>query len=111
MGSLSITFKQIDGSERTIEDAAVGWSLMELARAHDIVGILADCGGACVCATCHVYVDPEWLGASGAPSTEEIDLLDMMTDVKQGNSRLACQIKLTSALDGLAVTVAPESQF
>jgi 2Fe-2S ferredoxin len=80
---------------------------MEVARSHGVKGILADCGGACACATCHVYVDPEWLDAVGPPDDIEAEMLDMVSDVQRDNSRLSCQIKLKPELDGLKVTVAP----
>jgi ferredoxin, 2Fe-2S len=109
VSSLKVTYVQTDGVERTIEDAKPGWSLMEVARANDIEGILGDCGGACACATCHVYIDPEWQEAVGAPDDVEAEMLDMVSDVRRTNSRLACQIKLSAELDGLRVTVAPAS--
>jgi 2Fe-2S ferredoxin len=108
MGSLTVTFVQTDGVERKVEDAKDGWSLMEVARANDVMGILADCGGGCACATCHVYVDPEWAEAVGAPDDLEAEVLDMVSDIRRDTSRLSCQIKLTPALDGVRVTVAPE---
>jgi 2Fe-2S ferredoxin len=107
MSSLRVTFVQTDGVERCVDDARPGWSLMEVARANDVEGILADCGGGCACATCHVYVDPAWQEAVGLPDDIEAEMLDMVSDVRQGNSRLACQIKLDPALDGLKVSVAP----
>lgn len=109
MSSLKVTYVQADGVERTIEDAKPGWSLMEIARANDVEGILGDCGGACACATCHVYIDPEWQEAVGAPDDVEAEMLEMVSDVRRDNSRLGCQIKLSPELDGLKVTVAPDS--
>ena len=102
-----------DGEGRThrLTDVAAGQSLMEVARLHDIAGLLADCGGACSCATCHVYIDPAWQEAVGPADDIELDMLDMVADVAQPNSRLSCQIALTEALDGLVVTVAPNAEM
>ena len=107
MSSIKVTFAQSDGSEQAIDDAEVGRSLMEVAREHGVPGILADCGGGCACATCHVYVDEQWREAVGSPDEIESEMLDMVSDLHQPNSRLSCQIKLKSELDGLRVTVAP----
>jgi ferredoxin len=84
-----------------------GRSLMENLRGGGIEEILALCGGCCSCGTCHVYVDDRWLAALPPMTPNEDDLLDM-TDMRQPNSRLSCQIVLGDALDGIAVTVAPE---
>ena len=80
----------------------------------DVHGILddqidADCGGACACSTCHVYVDPEWREKTGAPSEMEEDMLDFAFDVRE-ESRLSCQIKVTDDLDGLVLRV-PAKQY
>lgn len=107
MGSIRVTFIQPDGTERTIEGVEPGQSLMAVAREHGIEGILADCGGSCSCATCHVYVDPEWEPAVGPADQIESEVLDMVTDVRRSNSRLSCQIVLTPELDGIRVVVAP----
>jgi 2Fe-2S ferredoxin len=109
MDLISVTFKLVDGDEQRIEDAKVGWSLMETARANGIDGILADCGGSRACATCHVYVDPRWQEIVGRPDDDESEVLDMVSEARRANSRLSCQITLSSELDGLVVTVAPES--
>ncbi|HEV7345668.1 MAG TPA: 2Fe-2S iron-sulfur cluster-binding protein [Devosia sp.] len=84
-----------------------GWRVMEVIRDWGL-NIKAECGGALSCATCHVYVDKEWLGAVGAPSDEEEDMLDSVGDVRS-NSRLSCQILMSDALDGLKVTLAPSA--
>jgi len=84
-----------------------GWRVMEVIRDWDL-DIKAECGGALSCATCHVYVDPDWLEAVGAPSEEEEDMLDSVGDVRP-NSRLSCQILMVDALDGLKVTLAPSA--
>ena len=84
-----------------------GWRVMEVIRDWGL-DIKAECGGAMSCATCHVYVDKDWLDAVGAPSDEEEDMLDSVGDVKS-NSRLSCQILMSDALDGLTVTLAPSA--
>lgn len=102
-----ITFKSYSGQERTI-DAEVGLSVMDAAVKHAVSGIDADCGGACACATCHVYVAPAWLDRVGPKGPTEAEMLDFAQGA-QDNSRLACQIKITPDLDGLEVTT-PLSQ-
>ncbi len=103
-----ITFIAFDGTKHDVE-ASNGMSVMEAALKNMVPGIDADCGGACACATCHVYVEPDWVEATGERSEMEEDMLDFAFDV-QDNSRLSCQIKVSDALDGLAVKV-PEKQF
>lgn len=83
------------------------WSVMEVIRDANLP-MAAECGGACACATCHVYVADEWLGKLEPAAQQEVDMLDFGVAVQE-NSRLACQIKLTNELDGLKVTLAPES--
>ncbi|MFM1959183.1 MAG: hypothetical protein RL588_700 [Pseudomonadota bacterium] len=102
-----ITFIQHDGSEQSY-DGKTGLSVMEVAVKNNVPGIDADCGGACACATCHVYVDEAWLAKTGDKSAMEESMLDFAEGVEP-NSRLACQIKVTDALDGLVVRL-PESQ-
>lgn len=103
-----ITFIQHNGTEQTV-DGLPGMSVMETAVKHLVPGIDADCGGACACATCHVYVEPEWLTKVGPRSAMEEDMLDFAFDVRD-SSRLSCQIKVSDGLDGLRVRV-PEKQF
>ena len=103
-----ITFIQPDGSAQTV-DGDNGMTVMETAKKHLIDGIEAECGGACACATCHVFVDEGWLEKTGKPGQMEEDMLDFAFDVRP-NSRLSCQIKVSDALDGLVVRV-PEKQF
>ena len=103
-----ITFTQLDGTEQTV-DAENGMTVMEAAIKNMVPGIDADCGGACACATCDVYVDENWLEATGEREEMEEDMLDFAFDVRD-NSRLSCQIKVSDDLDGLKVTV-PEKQF
>jgi 2Fe-2S ferredoxin len=104
----AITFIQPDGSEETVT-AAAGMTVMEAAKTALVPGIEAECGGACACATCHVYVEEAWREKVGGPSPMEEDMLDFAFDVRP-SSRLSCQIKVTDALDGLVVRV-PEKQF
>ena len=104
----NITFIDFEGTERTV-DAPNGDSVMEAATSNDLPGIDADCGGACACATCHVYVDPAWMDIVGKPDDLEAEMLEVAEDVRE-TSRLSCQIKIRDELDGLIVTT-PESQF
>ena len=96
------------GVEHSLE-ALEGWRVMEVIRDWG-VGIKAECGGACACATCHVYVDPEWIDRLVPPTDEEIDRLDEAMTVDPRTSRLSCQILMTEALDGLKVRLAPGSE-
>lgn len=102
-----ITFINHGGESRTVE-AENGSTVMENAIKNGIPGIEAECGGACACATCHVYVDEAWTAIVGPPSPMEEDMLDFGFDVKP-NSRLSCQIKVSDQLDGLIVRT-PERQ-
>jgi len=101
-----VTYIEDGGKAHTVE-VAEGWSLMEGAVKHLVPGIDADCGGACACATCHVYVNEGWYEKLPAPSEAEIDMLDMALAVEP-NSRLSCQIICSDTTDGIKVTVAPE---
>ena len=103
-----ITYIQADGTEQTIE-ASNGSTVMETAIDNDVNGIVAECGGACSCATCHVYVDAEWAERTGEPDSMEDGMLDCVLD-RQANSRLSCQIQVTDEIDGLVVRI-PESQL
>ncbi|KKB85009.1 2Fe-2S ferredoxin [Devosia limi DSM 17137] len=98
-----ITFVQKDG-ERIETEAQLGSTVMETAIMNGVPGVIAECGGACTCATCHVYVDDAWTEAVGGPSAMEEDMLDFAFDVK-ATSRLSCQIKVKDHLDGLVVHV------
>ncbi|TCL73514.1 2Fe-2S iron-sulfur cluster-binding protein [Rhizobium sp. BK251] len=102
-----LTIVAFDGTRFDIE-AANGSTVMENAVRNSVPGIEAECGGACACATCHVYVDGEWADRVGPPEPMEEDMLDFAFDVRP-SSRLSCQIKVTPALDGLVVHV-PERQ-
>ena len=92
------------GDRHTLE-ALEGWRVMEVIRDWGLP-IKAECGGACACATCHVYVAPEWLDKLYPATDEEQDMLDSAFHV-ENNSRLSCQILMSDALDGLEVTLAP----
>jgi len=105
---VQITFTDSEGTARTV-DAEIGSTVMETAIKNDIPGIEAECGGACACATCHVYVDAAWRERTGAPSEMEEDMLDFAFEVRP-ESRLSCQIRVSEDLDGLIVRV-PEKQF
>ena len=102
-----IHFTDHEGTTRDV-DAKVGQSVMEAAVANMIPGIDADCGGACACATCHVYVDPDWAGKLKARDDMEESMLDFAEDVRE-TSRLSCQILMSDELDGLKVET-PEAQ-
>lgn len=103
-----ITFIEHNGKTHEIE-ATNGGTVMEAATKHNVPGIDADCGGACACATCHVYVDDAWLTKLNPMGSMEESMLDFADGV-QPNSRLSCQIVVNEDLDGLVVTI-PESQF
>jgi 2Fe-2S ferredoxin len=102
-----ITYIEFDGKEHTV-DVADGLSVMEGAIKNMIPGIDADCGGACACATCHVYVEQPWMEKVGGPSEMEETMLDFAENVED-NSRLSCQIQVGDELDGLIVRL-PKSQ-
>ena len=104
MPRLSVTLRE--GETREFEAGPV-LSVMAALRAAGIDELLAMCGGCCSCATCHVYVDDEFLNLLPPMEEGERDLLDF-SDHRKPNSRLSCQIPLTQALDGLSVTIAPE---
>ncbi len=103
-----IKFIQPDGTEQTI-DAENGLTVMEAAKLNDVPGIEAECGGACACATCHVYVDEAWVDKTGTRKSMEEDMLDFAFNVRD-ESRLCCQVTVSDALDGLVLRV-PEKQF
>lgn len=102
-----ITFITSDGVKHEV-DADDGSTVMEAAIKNDVPGIDAECGGACACATCHVYVDEAWQEKVGAPEAMEEDMLDFAFDIRP-NSRLSCQMRVSDALDGLVVNI-PENQ-
>jgi ferredoxin, 2Fe-2S len=98
---VQITFIDIEGTARKV-DAEIGSTVMETAIKHGVPGIEAECGGACACSTCHVYVEDAWRENVGEPSPMEEDMLDFAFGV-QPNSRLSCQIKVREELNGLTV--------
>ena len=98
-----ITYIAFDGTPYEIE-ARYGSTVMENAVRNAVPGIEAECGGACACATCHVYVDEAWVAITGEPEAMEEDMLDFAQDV-QPNSRLSCQIRVKPELDGLIVRI------
>ncbi len=105
---VNVTFVSFQGVATTVE-VPVGINLMRAATEYGVSGIDGDCGGSCACGTCHVFVDPKWLNQLDAANVMEQDMLGFAPEVKD-NSRLACQIVLNEALDGLTVSI-PESQF
>ena len=98
-----IVFIEADGTERAVQ-ANEKTTAMEAAVQNGVAGIDADCGGACACATCHVYVDADWVTRVGPAEDMERAMLEFADSIRP-NSRLACQITLTSALDGLVLTI------
>src|SRR6185437_10315537 len=98
-----ITYVEPDG-ERIEAEGENGSTVMETAILNGVPGIVAECGGACSCATCHVYVDAAWTDVVGGPSPMEEDMLDFAFEVKE-TSRLSCQIKVRDEIDGLGVHV------
>ena len=104
-----ITYIDHDGTERPIE-AKNGETVMETAIKNSVPGIDADCGGACACSTCHVYVDDAWVEKLPAKDAMEEDMLDFAYEPDVRKSRLTCQLKVTDALDGLRVQM-PEKQI
>ncbi len=103
----NITYIRHDGTEHVV-DVKTGLSVMEGAVKNNVPGIDADCGGACACATCHVYVDETWLSKTGELSAMEESMLDFAESVEP-NSRLSCQIRVSDEMEGLIVRI-PESQ-
>lgn len=97
----TVTYIEFDGAEHVI-DVMPGVSLMQAAVSNGVRGIIAECGGACACATCHVYVDPAWVDRVGDKSEIEEMMLEEVCE-PQPNSRLSCQIIVTESLEGLVV--------
>ena len=102
-----ITYVEFNGAAHIVE-VEPGMTVMEGAVKNGVPGIDAECGGACACATCHVYVDPAWQAKTGSRDELEASMLDIASDVRP-NSRLSCQLRVTQDLDGLVVRL-PESQ-
>jgi len=103
---ITVTFVEASGTERVIRDVKTDQSMMEVGRANGIEGITADCGGACACATCHVYIPADWHDLVGPADDVESMTLDLAANLMP-ESRLSCQIQLRAELDGLTVNVAP----
>ncbi|MCL4186604.1 MAG: 2Fe-2S iron-sulfur cluster binding domain-containing protein [Rhodobacteraceae bacterium] len=104
-----ITYIEHNGTRHEVE-VANGLTVMEGARDNGIPGIEADCGGACACSTCHVYVAPDWVDRLPRKEAMEEDMLDFAWKPDPARSRLTCQLKVTPALDGLVVQM-PEKQI
>lgn len=104
-----IVYVEFGGKEHVV-NVANGLTVMEGARDNGIPGIEADCGGACACSTCHVYVDPAWVDKLPAKDAMEEDMLDFAWQPDPVRSRLTCQIKVSDALDGLRVQM-PQKQI
>jgi 2Fe-2S ferredoxin len=102
-----ITFIAHNGQRHEVQ-AQSGLSLMRAATDHGVPGIDGDCGGQCACATCHVFITPPWSDLTGTRTTQEDGMLNFAAEL-QGSSRLACQVMVTDALDGMEVTL-PEGQ-
>jgi 2Fe-2S ferredoxin len=103
-----ITFIHSDGTEQGLE-APIGVSVMQVASGAGVRGIVAECGGSAMCATCHVYVDRAWVDRLPAPLPNELEMLECTADERLPTSRLSCQIKLTAEMQGLIVRI-PERQ-
>jgi 2Fe-2S ferredoxin len=104
-----ITYVEFGGRAHTV-DVANGLTVMEGARDNGIPGIEADCGGACACSTCHVYVAPEWVDRLPPKEAMEADMLDFAYEPDPVRSRLTCQLRVSDALEGLTVH-RPERQI
>ena len=104
---VKVIYKADDGS-RTEVDAKAGDSLMQVAIVNGIDGIVGECGGSAMCATCHVYVDPAWLARLPPRSEVEEEMLESTASERRDNSRLSCQITAAPDLDGIVVTMPPE---
>jgi ferredoxin, 2Fe-2S len=103
-----ITYINAQGNPQTIE-APTGQSLMQVATNQGLKGIVAECGGSAMCATCHVYVEPAWLDKIPAANSTELEMLECTASERTAQSRLSCQIRITDDLDGMVVTL-PASQ-
>lgn len=103
---VNITFIEPDGTEKHVE-AEAGFSLMEAATRNGVQGIAAECGGQCSCATCHVYVEDDYIEKVGAPEGDEEDMLDF-SENRRPNSRLGCQVEIVEGFEGMIVRVVGE---
>jgi 2Fe-2S ferredoxin len=105
---VNITFVEASGTATSL-DVPEGWSLMQAATANGVDGIVGECGGSCACATCHCYVDERLMAVLAPAAAGELDMLDNVAAERRPNSRLACQLKASAAMDGCTVTL-PETQ-
>ena len=105
----NITFIEASGQSTSVE-LNDGWSLMQGATANGVEGILGECGGSCACATCHCYVDEARLGDLPVASEAEQQMLENVAAERRPNSRLACQLKASAALEGLVVHLPPTQE-
>lgn len=105
---INIIFKQVDGQEMHVA-AKPGDSVMQIAVAHGVPGVIGECGGSLACATCHCYVEAEWLAQLEAISQSEDDMLDCAMAERRPESRLTCQLSVTEAMDGLILHVPGEN--
>lgn len=103
-----ITFIHPDGTPQAVQ-APEGTSVMQAATGSGVRGIVAECGGSAMCATCHVYVDPAWVDRLPTPLPNELEMLECTAAEREPTSRLSCQIRMTAALHGLVVRL-PERQ-
>ena len=103
-----VNFVEPDGSTTEVE-IPTGWSIMEGAVQNGIDKIVAECGGGCACATCHVFVDEAWLDKLEECSDIESDMLECTSEERRPNSRLSCQLKMADNIDGIVIHL-PESQ-
>tara|TARA_R110002124_G_scaffold129483_1_gene290981 strand:+ start:275979 stop:276290 length:312 start_codon:yes stop_codon:yes gene_type:complete len=101
---MKIIVTDFDNKEHHLE-AIEGWRIMEIIRDYGLP-IKAECGGACCCATCHVYVDEDWIDKIPDARDDELDMLDQAVDIED-NSRLSCQLIMCEALDGIRLKLAP----
>lgn len=104
-----VTYIEASGEATTL-DVTDGWSLMQAAISGGVDGIVGECGGSCACATCHCYVDETRLAELPAPDEGELAMLEAVAAERRPNSRLACQLKASAALEGLVLTL-PATQF
>ncbi len=105
----SITFVLLDGTTQTL-DGAPGATAMQVATGAGLDGIVAECGGSAMCATCHVYIDPAWLDKLPPPAPNELEMLECTSSERRLESRLSCQVKMNAALDGLVVRMPATQQ-
>jgi len=103
-----VTYVSVEGSETTL-DVPVGTSVMKAAVLNGVTGIVGECGGNLMCATCHVYVDPDWIDRTGERDEVEEEMLEEAAAPVSECSRLSCQVTASDELDGLIVGL-PESQ-